>query len=135
MTSPNLSDKLGPHRALSLRAPLDLLFLFCCVLLTADVLVPEIFGHGKTKDYGLWYWAGQQVLQGQPLYPGQANAYFYGYTHLLQLREHVEIVAGKSFNLKALNDFILAQGLLPPEQLADAVEKQFLPAGGAKSTP
>jgi len=67
--------------------------------------------------------------------PGQANAYFYGYTHLLQLREHVEIVAGKSFNLKALNDFILAQGLLPPEQLADAVEKQFLPAGGAKSTP
>jgi uncharacterized protein (DUF885 family) len=59
--------------------------------------------------------------------PGQANAYFYGYTHLLQLREHVEIVAGKKFDLKALNDFILEQGLLPPEQLADAVEKQFLP--------
>ena len=65
--------------------------------------------------------------------PGQANAYFYGYTHLLQLREHVEIVAGKNFNLKALNDFILAQGLLPPEQLADAVEKQFLTTAGAKS--
>lgn len=59
--------------------------------------------------------------------PGQANAYFHGYTHLLQLREHVEIVAGKKFDLKALNDFILEQGLLPPEQLADAVEKQFLP--------
>jgi hypothetical protein len=59
--------------------------------------------------------------------PGQANAYFYGYTHLLQLREHVEIVAGKKFDLKALNDFILEQGLLPPDQLADAVEKQFLP--------
>jgi uncharacterized protein (DUF885 family) len=58
--------------------------------------------------------------------PGQANAYFYGYTHLLQLREHVEIVAGKKFDLKALNDFILEQGLLPPDQLADAVEKQFL---------
>ena len=63
--------------------------------------------------------------------PGQANAYFYGYTHLLQLREHVEIVAGKKFDLKALNDFILEQGLLPPEQLADAVEKQFLPRYGA----
>jgi hypothetical protein len=59
--------------------------------------------------------------------PGQANAYFYGYAHLLQLREHVEIVMGKRFDLKALNDFILEQGLLPPEQLADAVEKQFLP--------
>jgi uncharacterized protein (DUF885 family) len=59
--------------------------------------------------------------------PGQANAYFYGYTHLLQLREHVELVAGTKFDLKALNDFILEQGLLPPDQLADAVEKQFLP--------
>ena len=28
----------------SLRAPLDILFLVCCILLTADVLVPEIFG-------------------------------------------------------------------------------------------
>jgi hypothetical protein len=23
---------------------------------------------GKAKDYGLWYWAGQQVLKGGPLY-------------------------------------------------------------------
>jgi len=60
--------------------------------------------------------------------PGQANAYFYGYTHLLQLREEVEIATGKQFDLKALNDFILAQGLLPPDQLADAVEKQFMPS-------
>src|SRR5215813_3492478 len=52
----------------SLRAPLDLLFLFCCVVLTAFVLVPEIWGHGKTKDYPLWYWAGQQVLHGGKLY-------------------------------------------------------------------
>ncbi|WP_246670198.1 glycosyltransferase family 87 protein [Bradyrhizobium stylosanthis] len=52
-----------------MRAPLDLLFLLCCLILTADVLVPEIFGHGKTKDYALWYWAGQQVLHGGDLYP------------------------------------------------------------------
>ncbi|GAB1715655.1 MAG: hypothetical protein NTAFB05_06970 [Nitrobacter sp.] len=53
----------------SFRRPLDVLFLAACVLLTADVLVPEILGHGKTKDYPLWYWAGQQVLQGGDLYP------------------------------------------------------------------
>ena len=76
MTSPNLSDKPGALRALSLRAPLDLLFVLCCVLLTADVLVPEIFGHGKTKDYGLWYWAGQQVLHGGALYPDNIREYF-----------------------------------------------------------
>ncbi|MCK1709431.1 MULTISPECIES: glycosyltransferase family 87 protein [unclassified Bradyrhizobium] len=76
MTPTTPFAKSGALRTLSLRAPLDLLFLFCCILLTADVLVPEIFGHGKTKDYGLWYWAGQQVLQGKPLYPGDIREYF-----------------------------------------------------------
>jgi len=58
--------------------------------------------------------------------PGQATAYFYGYTRLLELREQVEIAQGKSFDLKALNDFMLAQGLLPPDQLADAVSAKFI---------
>lgn len=73
MTSSNSSDKPGALRTLSLRAPLDLLFLLCCLILTADVLGPEIFGHGKTKDYALWYWAGQQVLHGGPLYPSEMD--------------------------------------------------------------
>jgi hypothetical protein len=60
----------------SLRAPLDLLFLACCIVLTADVLAPEIWGSGKTKDYPLWFWAGQQVLQGRDLYPSDPKAYF-----------------------------------------------------------
>jgi Glycosyltransferase family 87 len=60
----------------SLRAPLDVLFLVCCIVLTAFVLGPEIFGRGKTKDYVLWYWAGQQVLQGRDLYPSDPNDYF-----------------------------------------------------------
>jgi hypothetical protein len=59
-----------------LRAPLDLLFLLCCIALTADVLVPEIWGNGKTKDYPLWFWAGQQVLWGKDLYPSDPNGYF-----------------------------------------------------------
>jgi Glycosyltransferase family 87 len=60
----------------SLRAPLDILFLVCCIALTADVLVPEIWGHGKTKDYPLWFWAGQQVLRGNNLYPSDLDTYF-----------------------------------------------------------
>jgi hypothetical protein len=60
----------------SLRAPLDVLFLLCCVVLTADVLVPEIWGNGKTKDYPLWYWAGQQVLSGGNLYPADLGKIF-----------------------------------------------------------
>jgi Glycosyltransferase family 87 len=60
----------------SLRAPLDILFLVCCVVLTADVLGPEILGHGKTKDYPLWFWAGQQVLRGGDLYPHDLKGHF-----------------------------------------------------------
>ena len=60
----------------SLRAPIDILFLICCIGLTADVLVPEIWGSGKTKDYPLWFWAGQQVLQGKDLYPSDIHDYF-----------------------------------------------------------
>ena len=60
----------------SLRAPLDILFLVCCAVLTADVLGPEILGHGKTKDYPLWFWAGQQVLRGGDLYPHDLKGHF-----------------------------------------------------------
>jgi hypothetical protein len=60
----------------SLRAPLDLLFLVCCIALMADVLVPEIWGSGKTKDYPLWFWAGQQVLRAKDLYPSDPHDYF-----------------------------------------------------------
>ena len=59
-----------------LKAPFDALFLICCIALTADVLVPEIWGSGKTKDYPLWFWAGQQVLHGADLYPRDPNGYF-----------------------------------------------------------
>jgi Glycosyltransferase family 87 len=76
VTSTDPIAKPDAPRRPSLHAPLDLLFLLCCFILTADVLGPEIFGHGKTKDYGLWYWAGQQVLHGGPLYPSDLNEQF-----------------------------------------------------------
>lgn len=58
-----------------IRSPPFILYLVCCVVLTALVLVPELFGNGKGKDYDLWYWAGQQVLQGKSLYPEDAMGY------------------------------------------------------------
>jgi hypothetical protein len=70
------SQKSSVLRYPSLRAPIDILFLVCCIALTADVLVPEIWGSGKTKDYPLWFWAGQQVLQGRNLYPTDIHGYF-----------------------------------------------------------
>jgi uncharacterized protein (DUF885 family) len=60
--------------------------------------------------------------------PGQATAYFYGYSRILRLRARTEIALGDQFDLQQFNDFILSQGLLPPDQLAEAVETEFIPA-------
>lgn len=59
--------------------------------------------------------------------PGQATAYFYGYMRLQQLRLETELALGSRFDRKAFNDFVIGQGLLPPEQLAEAVHTQFIP--------
>jgi len=60
--------------------------------------------------------------------PGQATAYFYGYMHLQQLRLQTELALGSKFNHQAFNDFIIGQGVLPPDQMAEAVRTQFIPA-------
>jgi uncharacterized protein (DUF885 family) len=57
--------------------------------------------------------------------PGQAGSYFYGYTRLLGLRAEVEKKMGPRFDAQKLHDFILEQGLLPPDQLRKAVLAHF----------
>jgi uncharacterized protein (DUF885 family) len=57
--------------------------------------------------------------------PAQATSYFYGYSRLLELRQQVEKAMGSRFSPRTFHDFILAQGLLPPELLQEAVVKQF----------
>jgi uncharacterized protein (DUF885 family) len=60
--------------------------------------------------------------------PGQANSYFYGYTKLLALRKDTEAALGKKFDQKKFHDFILAQGLLPPDLMRKAVMEDFIPS-------
>lgn len=59
--------------------------------------------------------------------PGQATSYFYGYSRLLELRGEVERLLGPRFDQRKFHDFILAQGLLPPDLLRKAVLDQFVP--------
>ncbi len=59
--------------------------------------------------------------------PGQANSYFYGYTKLISLRQEAEKALGTKFNQKKFHDFILAQGLLPPDMMRRAVMERFVP--------
>jgi len=60
--------------------------------------------------------------------PGQANSYFYGYTRLLALRKEAEAALGGNFNQKKFHDFILSQGLLPPDLMRKAVLEEFIPS-------
>src|SRR5262252_367211 len=60
--------------------------------------------------------------------PGQANSYFYGYTKLLALRKEVEAALGAKFNAKKFHDFLLKQGLLPPDLMRKAVLGDFVPS-------
>jgi uncharacterized protein (DUF885 family) len=58
--------------------------------------------------------------------PGQATSYFYGYTKLRELRSDVEKALGAKFDQRAFHDFVLAQGLLPPELMRDTVLSEFV---------
>ena len=59
--------------------------------------------------------------------PGQANSYFYGYTKLIALRKDTEAAFGAKFNQKKFHDFILEQGLLPPDLMRKSVMEDFVP--------
>ncbi len=60
--------------------------------------------------------------------PGQATAYFCGYTHLMELRAETERLLGPRFDRTKYHDFLLAQGLLPPVLLRQAVLESFVPS-------
>ncbi len=65
--------------------------------------------------------------------PGQANSYFYGYTRLLELRKKTQKALGASFDQKRFHDFILSQGLLPPDLMEKAVDEIFVPQQRTRS--
>jgi hypothetical protein len=58
--------------------------------------------------------------------PGQAPSYFDGYTRLLEIRKTAEQALGPKFNVQRFHDFILSQGLLPPNLLRKAVMDDFV---------
>jgi len=82
-------------------------------LLKRDVVLSEPFANQEVERYTFRA-------------PGQATSYFYGYTRLIELRAEVEKALGGKFNPRAFHDFVLAQGLLPPKLLREAVLKDFV---------
>jgi len=62
------------------------------------------------------------------LAPGQATSYFYGYEKQLGIRARAEMALGKRFDVRSYHDFVISQGLVPPELLEQAVMEQYVPS-------
>ena len=86
-----------------------------------------------TEDVGISKaYAQQEVDRYMFRMPGQAGSYLYGYSRIMQLRAETEVALGPKFDRFAFNNFLIEQGLLPPNLLAKAVREQFIPAQKAK---
>jgi hypothetical protein len=58
--------------------------------------------------------------------PGKATSYYVGYMNLMSLRTEVELRMRERFNQREYHDFVLDQGLLPPELLRQAVLENYV---------
>jgi uncharacterized protein (DUF885 family) len=73
-------------------------------------------------------WAQNEVERYTYRMPGQATAYYYGYSKMQSLRAQTELKLRDDFDQQAFHDFILDQGMLPPDILKDAVMNEFVPS-------
>ncbi len=58
--------------------------------------------------------------------PGQAVSYYDGFLRLLEIRQAAEKALGAKFDVQRFHDFILSQGMLPPNLLRKAVMEDFV---------
>lgn len=82
-------------------------------VLENDVVLSHAMALQEVERYTFWA-------------PGQAPSYFVGYSRLVELRADAERMLGKNFDRQSYHDFILAQGLLPPSLLREAVMNDYI---------
>ena len=105
--------------------------MFLVPMLNLGLITPEDAKRVLLEDVVLGEtWAQNEVERYTYRMPGQATAYYYGYTKLQALRTQTELMLKDDFDALAFHDFILAQGLLPPELLREAVTEEFVPSQG-----
>jgi uncharacterized protein (DUF885 family) len=89
-------------------------------VLREDVVLSDAMATQEVERYMFWA-------------PGQATAYFVGYSRLLEIRADVERELAERFDRRAFHDFVLAQGMIPPALLRKAVMEQFVPGMAQKT--
>ncbi len=103
--------------------------MFLDPMLNLGLITPEDAKRVLTEDVVLGEgWAQNEIERYTYRSPGQATAYYYGYSKMQALRTQTELALKDKFSQQAFHDFVLAQGLLPPDVLKDAVLTRFVPA-------
>jgi hypothetical protein len=97
----------GPERHWA-RPPLGrhtllILFVLANVMLCALPLVPQVFLHGKGKDYPLWYQVGRLVLSGGDLYPKTGQGFGFLYPPFAAVLLAPFSLAGRAFSILCID--------------------------------
>lgn len=103
--------------------------MFLDPMLNLGLITPEEAKRLIMEDIAIGEsWAQNEVERYTYRMPGQATAYYYGYGKMQALRTQTELKLKDDFNQQAYHDFILDQGMLPPELLKQAVMEEFIPS-------
>ena len=103
--------------------------MFLDPMLNLGLITPEEAKRLIVEDMGVGEgWAQNEIERYTYRIPGQATAYYYGYNKMQALRTQTELKLRDDFDQQAFHDFVLAQGLLPPDILKQAVFEDFVPA-------
>ena len=103
--------------------------MFLDPMLNLGMITPEDAKRLIIDDMGVGEsWAQNEIERYTYRIPGQATAYYYGYSKMQALRTQTELRLRDRFDQQAFHDFVLAQGILPPDLLKEAVVNEFVPA-------
>ena len=103
--------------------------MFLDPMLNLGLITPEEAKRLIMQDVAIGEsWAQNEIERYTYRMPGQATAYYYGYSKMQALRAQTELKLRDDFEQQAFHDFVLAQGILPPEILKDAVMNDFVPS-------
>ena len=103
--------------------------MFLDPMLNLGLITPEEAKNLMMSDMAIGEsWAQNEIERYTYRMPGQATAYYYGYGKMQALRAQTELKLRDKFNQQAYHDFLLKQGMLPPDILKDAVMNEFVPS-------
>ena len=103
--------------------------MFLDPMLNLGLITPEEAKRLIIEDIGIGEsWAQTEIERYTYRMPGQATAYYYGYNKMQALRTQVELKLQDRFDQQAFHDFVLDQGMLPPDILKASVMEEFVPS-------